>query len=382
MSLALPRWLRHPSPRTQDIAITTLVGLILIGTGIAQAVRDHQPLFVLVGLAGTLPLLWRRRYPLAVLAAVLLAGMGLRDDVLGVAAMVALYTIASLRTSPVIWASVAAILGTGALHQLAWGQKLQPGDVLGLAVVCGIAVAFGLSVATRRAKIAALNERAERLDRERELLAEQAVSDERVRIARELHDVVAHNVSLMVVQAQALGATSSDPPVREMTDGIANLGRETMTEMHRTLKLLRSDQEEERGRSPRPGLASLDRLLEQSRAGGLDVDLSVEGAPRTLSQSLDLSAFRIVQEALTNVRKHAAGASAVVTLGYGRDALDLRVRNAGGGAAARASSNGGHGITGMRERVALFGGTLVAGPADSGGFEVHAVLPYGEESAR
>ena len=178
---------------------------------------------------------------------------------------------------------------------------------------------------SRRASFEALQERAERLDRERELLAERAVAEERVRIAQELHDVVAHNVSLIVVQAQALGATVPDERVAEATTGIADLGREAMAEMHRTLKLLRAGEDRTAERAPQPGLADLDELLERSRAAGLRVELAVEGEPRPLSQTVDLSAFRIVQEALTNVIKHAGRAHTTVLLGYRGDALELTV---------------------------------------------------------
>ena len=159
-----------------------------------------------------------------------------------------------------------------------------------------------------------MQERAERLDRERELLAEWAVAEERVRIAQELHDVVAHNVSL-IVRGQGAGARRdrSRRPRRRATSGIAALGRGAMTEMHRTLKLLRGGDDQAQ-RAPQPGLADLDGLLERSRAAGLRVDLTVEGEPRPLSQTVDLSAFRIVQEALTNVLKHAGGADTTVVL--------------------------------------------------------------------
>ena len=155
------------------------------------------------------------------------------------------------------------------------------------------------------------------MDREQRLLAERAVAEERVRISQELHDVVAHNVSLIVVQAQALGATAGDEHVREATDGIADLGRRTMAEMHRTLRLLRAH-DDRPALAPQPGLADLDDLLARSRAAGLDVELAVEGAPRRLAQGVDLSAFRIVQEALTNVVKHASRARTSVTVTYAR----------------------------------------------------------------
>ena len=251
------------------------------------------------------------------------------------------------------------------------------------AVLCGIAGGVGLYLAARRASVAALRERAERMDRERELLADRAVAEARVRIAQELHDVVAHNVSLIVVKAQALGATVPDDRVVEATDGIADLGRQAMAEMHRTLALLRTTGDEAAERAPQPGLANLDRLLEQSRAAGLDVRLAVEGEPRELSQSLDLSAFRIVQEALTNVRKHAGRAQASVTVGYRPQALELSVVDSGadGTPAHAAGAPGGHGLVGMRERAAMFGGTVTARPRADRGFEVNAVLPYSEGGA-
>jgi signal transduction histidine kinase len=381
MSLALPGWLRRPSDRTKDIALVVLMALIVVGTGIAEAVKRGQPLYVVVGLAAILALWWRRQQPIAVLAAVLLIGLGMKDTVIvQLESVVVLYQVAAKRPPPVVAACVGAILAAAVVHWELWGAHGNLGGILlGSAVLCGVSVAFGLGVASRRANTNALRERAERLDRERELLAEQAVSDERVRIARELHDVVAHNVSLMVVQAQALGATVREPSVVKMTTGIADLGRQAMTEMHRTLELLR-ERDATPGRAPRPGLASLDKLVEQSRATGLEVEIAVEGTPRPLSQSLDLSAFRIVQEALTNVRKHAPGASTRVCVAYGPKALELTIRNAGGGAAASNGSQGGHGLTGMRERVALFGGTLAAGASEDGGFEVHAVLPYDERA--
>jgi signal transduction histidine kinase len=270
------------------------------------------------------------------------------------------------------------LVGGNVLNIVADGNDLNVGPVIGFGVQCVAVAAIGLFVGGRGATLAALRERAERLDRERELLADRAVAEERVRIAQELHDVVAHNVSLIVVKAQALGATVPDERVTDATDGIADLGRQAMAEMHRTLKLLRTS-DDSAARAPQPGLANLDKLLEQSRAAGLDVRLAIEGEPRELSQSLDLSAFRIVQEALTNVLKHASHARASVTVGYRPQALELTVVDSGNGTpAASVAPSGGHGLVGMRERAAMFGGTLTARPRDDRGFEVNAVLPYSE----
>jgi signal transduction histidine kinase len=227
-----------------------------------------------------------------------------------------------------------------------------------------------------------LHERAERLDRERELLSDRAVAEERVRIAQELHDVVAHNVSLMVVRAQALGATVEEEPVKSTTDAIAELGREAMTEMHRTLRLLRTDGTTGAQLAPQPGLATLERLLEQTRAAGLEIELTVEGRPRALSQGVDLSAFRIVQEALTNVIKHAGRARTQITLSYGPENLRVAIVDSGEEGSQAGEHAGewaeGHGLIGMRERATLFGGTLTAAAGAKRGFTVRATLPYEE----
>jgi signal transduction histidine kinase len=223
-----------------------------------------------------------------------------------------------------------------------------------------VAVAFGLFAAARLAHAA----------RERELLAERAATEERLRIARELHDAVGHDVSLMVVQAQALGATAGDPRVQEATDAIAALGRRTMGEMHRTLRVLR----EEPTRAPAPGVDGLEEVVDGARAAGADVALVVEGAPRALPPALGATAYRIVQEAVTNAIRHAPGAPATVVVRYGPAALELQVTDEGPGPDGNGAP--GHGLVGMRERAAAFGGSLEAGARAEGGFRVRAVLPY------
>ena len=288
--------------------------------------------------------------------------------------MVALYTIGSRHSGETTIAAAGAVVAVGFVYLLADGRGFGSADLLALALVCAVSAGLGLYVGNRRMGLERLRERAELLDRERELLAERAVADERVRIAQELHDVVAHNVSLIVVQAQALGATTADERVTEATDGIADLGREAMAEMHRTLKLLRGGADGDPALAPQPGLGELDDLLERARGAGVGIDLAVEGEPRALAQSVDLSAYRIVQEALTNVVKHAGRAHTTVTLGYRPDALELTIADTGD-APARPTA-GGHGLIGMRERAAMFGGTLSAGPRDGRGFEVRASLPY------
>jgi signal transduction histidine kinase len=371
---ARPSWLHRPSPRTVDALLVLVLALVVVPAAIAQAAKSHQELeTAALTLVQVLALFWRRRHPFVVLAVVTAATVLVPvDGPVSIPLMVAIYTIGSRHSGDTTIAAAGAVVGVGFVYRLAGGSQFSSGDLVGLALVCALAAGLGLYVGTRRARMASLRERAELLDRERELLAERAVAEERVRIAQELHDVVAHNVSLIVVQAQALGATAGDERVRDATDGIADLGRETMTEMHRTLKLLRAGAEPEL--APQPGLGELDALLERARGAGVGIDLTVEGEPRPLPQSVDLSAYRIVQEALTNVVKHAGRAHTTVTLGYRPDTLELTIADTGDAAAE--PSAGGHGLVGMRERAALFGGSLSAGPRAGHGFEVHASLPY------
>jgi signal transduction histidine kinase len=239
---------------------------------------------------------------------------------------------------------------------------------------------LGLYVGTRRAYVEQLAARAESADRERDELARQAAVAERARIARELHDVIAHHVSLMVVQSGALrrrvDAADVSAPV---LDSIATTGREALAEMRRLLGVLRPDATPAE-RAPQPGLAELSELAEQVRSGGLDVTLSIEGAPRPLSPGRELAAYRIVQESLTNVVKHARAQHAEVLLRYCDDAIELVISDDGDGPGAPADP-GGHGLVGMRERVALYGGTLSAAHREGGGFRVEARLPSAGDGA-
>jgi signal transduction histidine kinase len=366
VSPALPSWLRKPSPRTVDISLTLVVGLLVVPSAIDNASRDGQGLEAAVfSVAAVLPLLVRRAWPLLTLGLVTVAiVLAPGDGSVPLPLAVALYTIGSRRSWETTIAAAGAVVLVAYAYLLLGGPHFSSGDFLGVVVLCLVASGVGLYVGARRASTISQRER--------------ALADERLRIAQELHDVVAHNVSLIVVQAQALGATAGDERVRDATDGIADLGRQAMREMHRTLKLLRGG-DDPAALAPQPGLGELAELLERARTAGVGIELAVEGEPRPLAQSVDLSAYRIVQEALTNVVKHAGSAHTTVTLGYRPDALELTIADTGGGAPTPASP-GGHGLVGMRERAALFGGTLNAGPRDGRGFEVRASLPYGGAS--
>jgi signal transduction histidine kinase len=312
-----------------------------------------------------------RRHPVVTLAALLAVSMASPLS-LGILALVPLYGLSAHRSLRAALIGAVAVtlapLAEGVLWSHArWAEAAATG------VLAAAVVVWGRAMRVRREAGA----------RERELLAERAAADERLRIARELHDAVGHDVSLMVVQAEGLAATNES--ASEAADAIAALGRRTMGELHRTLKVLRDD---DAARAPQPGLGALDGVVDGARAAGVPVTLAVEGAPRELAPALDASAYRIVQEALTNVVRHAGGAPATVTVRYGEGALELMVadegdaRGANGdglrqGIPARGNGPGaGHGLVGMRERAAAFGGTLEAGPRAGRGFQVHAVLPY------
>jgi signal transduction histidine kinase len=216
--------------------------------------------------------------------------------------------------------------------------------------------------------------RAQLAERERDLAAREAVVEERARIARELHDAIAHNVSMMVVQAGAERRVldGKDGTTHEVLETIERVGRGALTEMRRLVGMLRSDTGEPL--APQPGLDDLPTLVGQVCEAGLPVELHIDGERRELPVGIELSAYRIVQEALTNALKHAGESHASVRVHYGADSLELEIVDDGGGAAAPVSS-GGHGLVGMRERVALYGGRLDAGRRPSGGFAVRVLLP-------
>ena len=211
-------------------------------------------------------------------------------------------------------------------------------------------------------------------ERERDLAAREAVVEERARIARELHDAIAHSVSMMVVQAGAERRTlEEESPTREVLETVEHIGRAALTEMRRLVGMLRSDGDNPL--APQPGLRDLQTLVTQVREAGLPVELAIEGDPRELPVGLELSAYRIVQEALTNALKHAGGdAHATVRVAYGPDSLELEIADDGAGSPVTVGG-GGHGLVGMRERVALYGGRFDAGRSPSGGFAVRVLLP-------
>jgi len=260
---------------------------------------------------------------------------------------------------------------------IAGGGLDEPIFVVAMYAVFAAAWALGDNLRTRRAYLAELEARAERLEREREETARRAVAEEQARIARELHDVISHNVSVMVVQAAAGGDVFATHPdrAREALGSIESTGREALVELRRLLGVVRPAPEDDRvDREPQPGLARLPELIEQVSATGLRVELAVGGEPRDLPLGVDLSAYRIVQEALTNTLKHASAENVEVTIAYQDARLELEVLDDGAGGDV---GGDGRGLIGMRERVGLLGGELTAGPRAGGGFGVRAVIPLG-----
>jgi len=233
----------------------------------------------------------------------------------------------------------------------------------------------GNAVRARQAEADVLTERSRRLEREQELAMRVAVADERSRIARELHDVVAHSVSVMVVQSGAARRLLNRHPERvgETLRSVEGSGREALTELRRLLGVL-TDDAGEATLAPQPGLSQLDALVERVTSAGLPVDVRIEGTARPLPPGLDLTAYRILQEALTNVLKHARGAQAQVVLRFGDRELSLEVVD-GGGRLSDGSAGNGRGLLGMKERVSVYGGELDAAHQPEGGFAVRARLP-------
>jgi signal transduction histidine kinase len=335
---------------------------------------------VVLALLASLPIALRRRFPVAIfaitLAAALLADI-VYDSFQLLGALVALYTVAAHRGRP---GSVQVAVATAlALPLLKIGES-GPGNIELAAVygACAAAWLLGDNLRTRRAYLRELEDRAARLEREQEENARRAAADEQARIARDLHDIIAHNVSVMTVQAAAAGDAFETQPgkVREALGSIESTGREALTELRRLLGSVRPD-DDPGTFAPQPGLARVDELIDQVRATGLAVELIVEGSPRELPPGVDLSAYRIVQEALTNTLNHAGASHATVHVRYGEGTLDIEVVDDGRGATADGTERG-HGIIGMRERAALVGGELEVGRAKNGGFSIHARIPLEE----
>jgi len=363
-------------PFAVDATIAVLLAGLVIGDLLTSGdyYTASKAIYVPAGLLMTLPLAWRRRYPLpvcfivmgALAAQALAVGSAPTPDMALPAWLLAIYSVAAHcdRSDALVGGAASVVAG------LVW---IGIDDFLFPVVVFGGAWCAGRLVRQRQVHAAALEERNAALERARETHARIAAAEERARIARELHDVVSHTLGVIVMQAGAerlhLAPGSSS---REAFASIERSGREALEEMGRLLGMLRVDGERP-ALVPQPSLERLDELLDRVRSTGLDIGLIVEGDPRELGGGLDVSAYRIVQEALTNTVRHSRSRRCRVRLRWEAAALEIEIADDGVGPPADPAP--GHGLTGIRERVALYGGALVTGRSDLGGYLVVARLP-------
>lgn len=326
----------------------------------------------------------RRRWPtaLGLAAAVGVPSLGFQPVL-----VVCLYSWARYsrsRRGLVVLCAAAVVLRTtayAALYEPGLTIDMVVGHLLYEGVSVGGPVLLGVYMRSRRLVLENLRDEAERLEREQRLLAWQTRMEERARIAREMHDVVAHRVSLMSIHAGAVEVTDGVPAqAAESARLVGEIGRQALDELRQILAVLRTEEEAEAApRTPQPTLDDLPTLVEQSRTAGMQVDLAVSGSRQPLDPSCERTAYRLVQEALTNALKHAGSAATRVHLRYQPDALCLVVDNECPTMPASAHlPSGGHGLAGLRERVTVLGGSFEAGPRTDGGFRVSAVLPTKE----
>lgn len=377
---------RTPPPLAVDtlIACMTVVTAVLLGR--ESPAQGWPPLdaraYALVGLAH-LPTALRGRWPLQVFAVVqgasiVYIGFGYWPVVCSFGSMLALYTVASVRPVRIAVGCAVCMAGTWLYGGLVTARSSMPSVAMQALLYCTVLLWFG-HLAQRSGELT------RRLRAEQAERARRAVAEERGRIARELHDVVAHHMSVISVQAGlARFVFESDPgKARDALGTIADTSGEALEELRRMLQVLREQDPEAAERAPMPTLERLAELVERVRSGGLSVAYTVEGEPRPLPPGVELCAYRVVQEALTNVLKHAGHAHARVLLRYDPHELTVSVLDDGEGVNPdRVRTGAGHGLIGMRERAKLYGGTIGVGPRSEGGFAVELTLPTSAALAR
>ncbi|MET9800770.1 sensor histidine kinase [Streptomyces sp. NPDC006368] len=394
-------WLRdHPLALDGALALAVLVCMVAgsfadpHGSPNGPTFGDRTPdaRSVLLMLTGAAALVWRRRTPLRVLlltGAVSVVELAEGDPAAPVAmsAVIALYTVAARTDRPTTWrVGLLTMTVLTAAAMLLGSAPWYSQENLGVFAWSGMAAAAGDAVRSRRAFVDAIRERAERAERTREEEARRRVAEERLRIARDLHDVVAHHIALVNVQAGVAAHVMDKRPdqAKVALAHVRDASRSALNELRATVGLLRQSGDPEAPTEPAPGLAVLDDLLATFRHAGLPVELARTDHDTPLPAAVDLAAYRIIQEALTNVRKHA-GPDATAEVSVVRVGRTVEVTVLDNGVPARArgdgpltpaqGDSGGHGLVGMRERVTALGGTLTAAPRYGGGFRVHAILP-------
>nr|WP_203720345.1 sensor histidine kinase [Streptomyces anulatus] len=394
------RWLRdHPLAFDAALALGSLVAMICgsfadpgTGHGPTFGTRTPEPFSVLLMVLASVALVLRRRRPMAVLAAT--GALSATEYILMdppapvvMGTVIALYTVASRTDRPTTWRVGLLTMGALTAASMFFGSTpWYSQENLGVFAWTGMAGAAGDAVRSRRAFVDAIRERAERAERTREEEARRRVAEERLRIARDLHDVVAHHIALVNVQAGVAAHVMDKRPdqAKEALGHVRDASRSALNELRVTVGLLRQQGDPEAPTEPAPGLAVLGELVGTFRNAGLPVEVACSDHGNRLPAAVDLAAYRVIQEALTNVRKHAgAGARAEVSVVRVGATAEVTVLDNGrgitgrrpGSAADADLDSGGHGLVGMRERVTALGGALTAGPRYGGGFRVHAILP-------
>jgi signal transduction histidine kinase len=391
---------------SQDLRLALLVAVLLfVGSGVSLEDDFNisltgtdswaellHPYGLALLLAASLPLTFRRVAPLPVLALTVAASLayqalGQRPEPLPVGVLIALYTVAVMRRPLVATTAAAAYVVTLVVGIVSgWAPLTDDQFYIDLvSVVATVMVGYGVALGQARAAMA--EQRTAELAREQESRTRDAVAQEQARIAREVHDIVAHDVSVMVAQAGAARRVFDSNPTSAVAalGSIEAVGRDALDGLRRLVTLLRTDLEQS-GRSPQPTLDRLPWLLAQVQRAGLPVTLTIRGRPHPLSATVELNAFRIVQEALTNILKHAGPTEATVSLEYERDHLNLEVRNRGRGRGRGWGSSPrqsvGYGLISMQQRAGMLGGQLVAKPTPDHGFVVSARLPMEDSDRR
>jgi len=382
-----------------DIALACLIGVFALvdAGGNEEALGSREPTLAayLLVAAGAVALIWRRRAPIAVLivvVALLTAWYGTDHgsflSVLGLSALYAVATHGQDRRRAWIAISVAFVIlmAVGSLTLLDHGDGFSYLNAISMSAYLIGAVGAGLVIRNRHRIFIDTQERAAAAESDQAAAAERAVTEERARIAREMHDVVAHGMSVIVVQAAAAQETAHEDPDKAVKamENIERVGRESLTEMRRMLGVLRGANEVDASLSPQPRLADIETIVAQAEDSDITTELEITGQKRDLPPGIELAAFRIVQEALTNVRKHAGQSTSVhVGIAYEPEAIAIEITDDGRGAVSSLSGSGaGNGLIGMRERVDIYGGAVTAGPQAGGGYRVRALLPVTDAESR
>jgi signal transduction histidine kinase len=389
------QWARFRAGRLSPVLLDTAVAVLAcivteLELALGSGIQGPAVVNAVAAAAATLPLALRRRWPIAIAIAVtsvVVVQEALNGDIVEntwaplVIVPMAVYAVAAFCDRRRAFIGLVAVLAL-VWVEVAVADRSVGGDYLFVAFLTFGPWLVGRIVAARSELAAELTDKADRLEREQDKQAQLAVAQERARIARELHDVVAHNVSVMVVQAAAARRMIDHDAskAKEALGSVEQTGRAALREMRRVVGML-GEGDEELALAPQPSVDELDWLVERAREAGLEVDLTIEGEKKRLESGVDLSAFRIVQEALRNTLKHAGPARAQVTLRYGEHDVEVEVSDTGRGVRAPADNGAvtGHGLVGMRERVAMLGGEIEAGYRKDGGFGVHARLPMERE---